>query len=225
MRFTISARSMLATIIVALLISACASDTKLSSDWTNPNVSNPHPLKKVAVFVIAKDESVRRYAEDQMAAKMPAGVTSVAGYTMFDKPEKNVSKVRETLAKNGFDGALVTRLVRVDETEQYVPSQTIVQQTQPFYGPAGAFNQNPYSFDNYYGSTFNSTYVTTTESYTINNTNVIVETKLYRLPDAVLLWSGTTDTLNPNVKSEMVDAITKIVEAEISQDGLLGGSK
>ena len=111
MKITISTRNLLIVTMAVLFISACASNTKLTSDWTNPKVSNPHPLKKVAVFVIAKDESVRRYAEDQMVEKLPKGVMGVAGYTMFDKPEKNVSRVREVLTKNGFDGALVTRLV------------------------------------------------------------------------------------------------------------------
>lgn len=206
-------RQLVIMIITGFLLGACSSNTKLTSEWKNTGVSSA-PLSKVAVIVIAKDESLRRYAEDEMVAKMPTGVTSVAGYTMFDKPEKNVSKVRELLIKNGFDGALVTRLVRIDEKEEYIPPQTIMQPMYPY-------NSNIDSFNGYYGNAYNSTYVTTTDGYTINTTNVIVETKLYRLPDGVLMWSGTTNTLNPNSKSEVADGIANIVEAEIKRDGLL----
>lgn len=221
MSLIISAPRLLCMTLVTLLLSACASSTKLTTDWTNPNL-NGAPFTKVAVIAIANDEGIRRYAEDQMVAKIPKSVVSVAGYTMFNKPEKNVDVVREQLIKNGFNGVLVMRLVKVDKSEVYVPPQTYVQSVQPYSGYYGSPYNGYNSFNGYYGNAYNSTYVTTTPGYTKTNTNVIVESMFYRLPDGALMWTGTTDTLNPDVKTELVDAITNIVESKINQPGLLG---
>ena len=106
---------------LGVLLGGCAS-TSLTSSWESPNYRGG-PLKKLAVFVMAKDESVRRFAEDQMVRKMPAGTTAIAGYAQFDKPEADRDKVRAVLVKDGYDGVLVSRLVSIDKSQSYVPPQ------------------------------------------------------------------------------------------------------
>jgi hypothetical protein len=224
MRFITSTSLRIVIAICALLLSACTPETQLTSEWKNPEVSGP-PLKKIAVFVIAKKEEVRRYAEDQMVEKLPDGVTGVVGYSMFAKPEGKVTEVANYLVKNGFDGVLVTRLVSIDKTKEYVPPRTTVHNTGvPYYGGGGYYGGRAgfyNNFNGYYGHAYNSTYTTTTPGYEKNQTNVVVETMLYRLPSGVLMWSGTTESLNPEKKSELVQSITDIIESKINQSGLL----
>jgi hypothetical protein len=82
-------------------------------------------MTKTAVIVIAKDENIRRFADDEMVRRLPKGTVGVAGYTMFDKPEQaKVDVVREKLTQDGFDSLLVSRLVSMDKTQTYVPSET-----------------------------------------------------------------------------------------------------
>jgi hypothetical protein len=213
------------TLTAGLFLLACSSGTQLTSSWKNPDMTGA-PLQKVAVFVIAKNDAVRRYAEDQMAANMPKEVNAVVGYSLFARPEQNVDTVRDYLIKNGFDGVLVTRLVDIDKTSKYVPPRTYVQ-SAPVYG--GGYYAGRYgyynSFNGYYGNAFGATYVTTTPGYEKKQTNVIVETMLYRLPKGELLWTGTTETLNPEKKSELVDGIVDIVDSKINQQGLLKGGR
>lgn len=225
MTFRTMAHRLLATTTATLLLAACGSSTQLTSSWKNPENTGA-PLQKVAVFVIAKNDAIRRYAEDEMVARMPKEVNAVVGYSMFARPEQDVKKVREYLVKNGFDGVLVTRLVAIDKTSKYIPPRTTVQSV-PYYG--GGYYGGRYgyynSFNGFYGNAFNSTYVTTTPGYEKKQTNVIVETMLYRLPEGNLLWTGTTETLNPDKKSEVADGIIDIVDDKINQQGLLKGGK
>jgi hypothetical protein len=80
----------------------------------------------------------------------------------------------------------------------------------------------PYSatFPGYYSQ--NYTHVYTTPGYTVENTEVVVETLLYRLPDGMPVWSGTTRSLNPQSKSELAQAITYLIGDELKQNRLLG---
>ncbi len=194
-----------------LLLGACT-DTRLSSTWTNPQY-NGAPMTKTAVIVIAKDENIRRYAEDEMVRRLPKGTVGVAGHTMFDKPEQaKVDVVRDKLTQDGFDSVLVSRLVSMDKTQTYVPPETYTAKgvPPPYYA----------SFPGYYAQNYNMVY--TTPGYTVENTEVVVETLLYRLPDGMLVWSGTTRSLNPQSKSELAQAITYLIGDELKQNRLLG---
>lgn len=225
MNISLLARRALAIAATVIFLAACSSSTQLTSSWKNPENTGA-PLQKVAVFVIAKNDAIRRYAEDQMVARMPKEVNGVVGYSMFSRPEEDVNKVLAYLVKNSFDGVLVTRLVDIDKTTKYVPPRTYVQSV-PYYGAGYYGGRYGYynSFNGYYGNAFGATYVTTTPGYEKKQTNVIVETMLYRLPKGELLWTGTTETLNPEKKSEVADGIIDIVEEKINQQGLLKGGK
>jgi hypothetical protein len=194
-----------------LLLGACT-DTHLTSTWTNPQY-NGVPMTKTAVIVIAKDENIRRYAEDEMVRRLPKGDAGVAGYTMFDKPEQaKVDEVRARLTRDGFDSVLVSRLVSMDKTQTYVPPQTYTAKgiPPPYYA----------SFPGYYAQNYNTVY--TTPGYTVENTEVVVETLLYRLSDGLLVWSGTTKSLNPQSKEELAQAIIYLIGNELKQSRMLG---
>lgn len=207
-------RFALATFVAWL--AGCAS-TSLISSWDSPDFRGG-PLKKIAVFVMSTDESVRRFAEDQMVQKMPAGTKATAGHTLFDKPEADKEKVRAALVKEGYDGVLVSRLVAVDKSETYVPPQTHFVATAPQMGISPYYG----NFGGYYG--YGYVVMQTTPGYTVENTTVVVETILYALPEDKPVWTGTTQTLDPRSRPEMIQAITQLVEEEMQKKGLIGGS-
>ena len=197
------------------LLAGCAT-TALTSTWESPDYRGG-PVKNLAVFVIAKDESIGRFAEDQMVRTMPAGTKATAGYTLFDKPEGDKDKVRAALIKAGYDGVLVSRLVAVDKSQTYIPPHTHFVQTGP-YAVSTPYYGN---FVGYYGQGF--AVVQTTPGYTVENTTVVVETILYKLPDDKPIWTATTKSIDPRSRPEMIEAITQLVEAELQKKGLIGG--
>jgi hypothetical protein len=209
---------LLAAAAAALVLAACAS-TKLMSSWRNPQYTGP-AMKKVAVFVLVKDDNLRRFAEDQMVQNMPPGAVAVASHRLFDRLEEDHEKVMGRLVKDGFDGVLVSRLVALDKTQTYVPPQTYVTPV-----PAPVVAPYPYygRFYGYYGPGYATAYTTTTApGYTVDNTTAVVETMLYRVPDDLPVWSGTTKSLNPQSKPEMIQAIADLVESELIKQRLVG---
>lgn len=207
----------LAAAAFVVLLGGCAS-TSLTSSWVSPDYQGG-PLKKLAVFVMAKDESIRRFAEDQMVQRMPAGTTASAGYALFDKTEVDHEKVRAALVRDGYDGVLVSRLVSVDKSETYVPPQANFVPIRPLVGISPYYG----NFGGYYG--YGYTMMQTTPGYTVESTTIVVETILYKLPDDKPVWTGTTKTFDPRSRPEMVQAIAQLVEAEMKKMGLIGAAK
>ncbi len=198
------------------LLAGCAT-TSLTSSWESPDYRGG-PMKKLAVFVMANDETMRRFAEDQMVRKMPPATAATAGYALFDKPEADREKVRAALVRDGYDGVLVSRLVSVDKSETYVPPQTNFVPMGPLVGGASPYYGN---FGGYYG--YGYAVMQSTPGYTVENTTVVVETILYKLPEDKPVWTGTTRTLDPRSRPDMIQAITQLVEAEMQKKGLIGG--
>jgi hypothetical protein len=194
-----------------LFLGACANET-LISNWTNPEYRPGTPMIKTAVIVLTKDENMRSFAESQMIQNLPKGTVAVAGHTMFKNPEEDKEVVRAKLIQDGFDSVLVSRLISVDKTQTYVPPQTYAS---PNYG-----------YSNYYGGAYGGGgyYNTTTPGYTVENTLVVVETLLYRLPDAMLVWSGTSQSFNPMSKGDMVKGISQLIGDQMQRKHLLGTS-
>jgi len=203
---------LLAVATTTLLLGACASQ-QLTSTWTNPEYSRG-PMNKTAVIVLAKDEKIRRYAEDQMVQKLPKGTIGIAGYTLFDQPVDDKDKVQASLIKEGFDSVMVSRLVSIDKTQTYIPPQTYVQPqpygSRPYYG----------SFPGYYGQAYGTVYAT--PGHTVEDTVVVVETLLYSLPDGKLVWTGTTSSLNPESKAELAQGLSLLIGDELEKKHLLG---
>ena len=208
--------ALLATTGLFALLAGCAG-TSLTSSWESPDYRGG-PMKKLAVFAMVKDEGLRRFAEDQMVRKIPAGTQATAGHVLFDKPDADKEKVRAALIEAGYDSVLVSRLVTVEKSQTHVPPHTHFIQTGPYVVATPYYG----NFVGYYGQGF--AVVQTTPGYSVENTTVVVETVLYTLPDDKPIWTATTRSLDPRSRPEMIDAISHIVETELQKKGLVGGS-
>lgn len=204
-----------AAISVLLLgLSGCET-TELKSTWRSTE-DHGQKLQKVAVFMLAPDENVRRFAEDQMVRSLPKGTKGTAGYTLFDKPESNIETIRGKLKEKGYDSILMARTVSIDKTQQNVPAMTQIVPT----GPMLIGVTDPRSLDVYYRHVWGYTYQTT-PAYVANMTTIVIETVLYRLPSGQAVWSAVSETRNPNSQAEMVTELVRLIEKQLTKEGLV----
>lgn len=198
-------------IALTALLAACAS-THVASTWRDAE-DKAAPVTKLIVFAAAKDDAIRRLAENRAVQSLPRGTVGVPSYTLFEKLDPDEAKIRERLIKEGFDGALVSRLVSIDRNKDYVPPQTHIVQPYPGYGYLPYYR----SFYWYYPQA----YAYTTPGYVTENTRYVVETLLYRLPDGKPVWSAVSETVNPNSTIAMVNEIVRLVGDELRKNKLL----
>ena len=202
--------------LLFIILSGCAT-TEIKSTWRSADDKGPS-LRKVAVFMLAADENVRRFAEDQMVRTLPKGTVGTAGYTLFNKPESNIETIRGTLREQGYDSILMARTVSVDKTQQSVPPTTQLVPT----GPMLVGVNDPKSLDVYYRHVWGYTYQTT-PGYVANLTTIVIETVLYRLPDGQAVWSAVSETRNPNSQADMVQELVRLIDKQLTKEGFLAG--
>jgi hypothetical protein len=200
-------------ICCAWLIAACAS-TQMTSVWRDSQYTGG-PLKKIAIIAVAKDDLTRRKVEDETARNLAGGRTQIVpSYTVIEKLVKDATVIRDALLARGFDGALVARLAAVVEDKTYRPPATYVAFGGPYMGAGPAFG----TFGDYYGYAYTVAY---DPGYTRVDTRVVVETILYKLPEAKPIWTGTTESMNPNSREELVEKIGRLIGKDLRSEKLI----
>jgi hypothetical protein len=196
---------------LATVLAACAT-THVASTWRDPQ-DKAEPVTKLIVFAAAKDDAIRRLAENRAVQSLPRGTVGVPSYTLFAKLDIDEAKIRERLNKEGFDGALISRPVSVDRSKEYIPPQTHI--VQPYWG----YSYAPYyrSFYSYYPQA----YAYITPGYVSESTRYVVETLLYRLPEGKPVWSAVSETFNPKSSIAMVSEVVRLVGEELRRNRLV----
>ncbi len=177
------------------LMFACSPATKLEKTWADPtfNAKTIKPFTKVLVVAPGKDAISQRVAEDKIVKQLKQGV-GVASYTYLKPTDTDQKLVEAQLIKDGFDGVIMMRLKDVEKSTSYTPGTS--------YG-------GWYGYRNY------------SPGYYSEDKTFQVETNFYSLPDAKLLWSGTTSTLNPTSLDNTMDQIISTIKYELQQKGFL----
>ncbi len=197
-------------LIAALLLLTACSNSTLKSVWRDDRDIGTIP-RKLVVFVAVKDENLRRMAENRIVQSLPAGYGASAGHTLELDPQLESASLRARLTAEGYDGALLARLVSVDTSQTVVPPQTQ-------FGPDLMFRRFGPRYNSFYTA---YPYVYTTPGYTINTTTVVVETLLYRLPEGRPVWTAVSETLNPRSSAQVVEELIKLVGGKLGDEGLL----
>jgi hypothetical protein len=209
--------------LLAMGLASCGGTT-LRDVWRDPQYRGG-PLKKIAVLVIDRNEDRRRFAEDTIVQNLPAGTQAVPGYLLLGPIDANPdkAKIRDRLVRDGFDGALVARLAGIIEQQTTRPSQTYTVPQAPFYSPGGLYDPSSpdAAFPDYYGYAASQV---TLPGHTRESTDVVVEMRLFVLPEGKPIWRGVTDSMNPDSRTSLVERITELVGRRLRSDGLLGSS-
>ena len=129
---------------------------------------------------VLESAALKQMAENRAVQSLPPGVGAVAGHRLALSPDLEVDAIRAQLVHGGYDAALVSRLVSVDTSTTVVPTQTHFMTDPGFWGVGPRYR----SFYSIYP------YAYTTPAYAVEDTRVIVETLLYRLPEGRPVWTA-----------------------------------
>jgi hypothetical protein len=203
--------AMLMLVVLGGLAMLGFKSTKLAFTWKNPEF-NGGPFKNVMVLAINGRASARADYEDRLVAAITRpGLQAVPSYSLLPRPEAtpiDMNQLRDVVQGQGFDAVIASRLVKYDKTVTYVPGQAY-----PLY-PAYA------TFYGYYAFVSPIVY---TPGYLQTDTQAQVETNFYSTskPEGVLVWTGTTNTVNPKSVDKAIDAIVKMVVGGLEKDSII----
>ena len=191
--------------VFVILIIACAG-TKLTHTWVD-EAHRGNPVSDILVIGLTyKDnEEVRRSFEDSFVGHLrAAGIEAVSSMDVISIPANMKLEKEEILkAVNKFnnDAVIITHLVGKEEKEIYTRSA-------PGYG----------GYYGYYGWAYN---YSRSPGYSQTLKSVRLATNLYDVKTGELIWSGKSETLNPDSTKQVFDDVIKVVIKDLQKNNLL----
>ena len=183
--------------VLAGILGGCAT-TQITSVWKDPDLARV-PFSKVLVVFQNADPGLRRVLEDEMAADIP---NAVPAYRIFSDEEiRDVERVKGRVREQGFDSAVVMRVVSVDREVTYSPARAYV---------VPGYYRGFYGYWRYgWGTVYDPGYLRTDR---ILN----VATNVYSVVDDKLVWATQSETFNP---ASLRGAIAEVVKANARATG------
>jgi hypothetical protein len=204
-------------LIVAIVLTAVTllfgRSSKLIASWRNPSYAPAQKFHRVLAMGFSNKMEVRADFEDALAAELTSkGLEAVAGNTILLRPpgtQLDLTYLREQIRANQIEAVVVSRLVKVDKTVTYTPG-TAYFMPYPYYN----------TFYGYYGTLYPVVY---SPGYLQEEKKVRVETNVYltTAPDGQLIWTGTTDTLNPSNVHSAIKGLVNLLVAKMQKDDVL----
>jgi hypothetical protein len=200
----VNPRPALAATLLAGLVACAPSGTRMVSSWRDPAAA-PVQFQKVLVLCFAPHESQRQFAEGMIAGMMKR-TRGVAAYTLLNQDDvRDKEKIKAVFAREGFDGALTMRFIGA---------------TQDVSGSAAGFSPAPAhaGFWDYYQYAWPMVY---DPGYVRMDRMFQMDTQLFAMKDAKLIWSGLTQTANPESAHDLVQQVAQSVAADLRKQGLI----
>ena len=196
-------------IVLSFLLGACSS-TSLVNRWNDPEFKGP-PLQKILVIGIIKDDIKRRSFEQEFSRHISGnGRTGIASYTLMPDLQSTDEK-EEILAiveKVGADGVMVVTLQGVSKEQRDVPPSVD-------YVPAMGYGYGMYG---YYGMRHTAVY---SPGYTVTDTVVRLDTKVFAVSSEKMIWAGKTESFNPSSSQSVVSELEKLVISDMKKSGIV----
>lgn len=202
-------KSLICLIAVFALAGCSKTTTSIPLSWRNPAVEHA-VFEKLLVIGVGENDGARRLFEDTFAKRLAEqGTSAQASWGLLPQstqlPE---AQIRSAIEGGNFDGVLISRLLSVDQNEEYVPPSTHSVPTS-YYG---------YGYYGYYGASYA---VVHEPGYFKTNTVFRLETNLYSVANSDLVWSGQSETLNPESLTDVIDSMTAAVAKKLKAEKLL----
>ena len=154
----------------------------------------------------------RKIIEEEIARRLVNTIAVPSYKVVSDDDISKPDVIKAKLVEQGFDGALILRLIDIEKRESYSP---------------GAYPSYYSSFGGYYGYSYGYMYAYTQDYGGQYMTDQIVtaEVVIYSLSSDKLIWTGETMSMNPNDLEKTIADLSENVKKALIDDGLLTEEK
>jgi len=201
---------LLIVLIAVLAIAACnKSKTSIPLTWRNPGFEDVS-FDKLLVIGVAHDEGRRLFEDTFVEALEAKGAEAESSYTLLPQTEQLTKEQILAVVEGGqFDGIVTTRLLSIEKDQEYVPPKSYtVPKVHHGYG--------------YYYDYYVTSYTTVHEpGYFKTDTRFRLETNIFSVATEGLVWSGQSETVNPDSVAEVIESMTAAVAEQLAKEKLI----
>ncbi|HEB69038.1 MAG TPA: hypothetical protein ENI88_05390 [Desulfobulbus sp.] len=196
--------------IVLLLsgLSSCSPKAKIISSWVDPS-QKEYSAGDILVIGLSRSEASSKLWENVFVDHFSRiGVHAMANHKVMGRvPQPDREAVQAAIQKAGASSVLITHVVDVTSTT-YTHPGTLHFEPSGFYG--GMYG--------YYGQTYRAVYTPPVDS---TRTVVRLESNLYDVASARLVWSARSEALNPKLLRTDFDRVVGVLTADMKKKGVL----
>ena len=194
-------------LILLLSFTSCTS-TKLTSVWRDNTFEGYiDTLMVVAVTENTRNRLIfeRKFVEEFVKA----GIEAVASIDVIPPEETaNEDAILTAAKKREISMIMVTHLIGVEDKEVFHPPKTYTVPSRGYYG----------RFNSYYPHVYE--YVHEPGYYT-KHKSVNLETNLYETKNEKLIWSVTSETIDPGSVNTIIESLSNEVIKNLRKHNLL----
>jgi hypothetical protein len=169
-------------------------------------------FKTILVLGINGKAVNRAEFEDRLSAEITRpGIAAIPSYSLLPRPNSTplvMSQLRDVVQGQNIDAIIATRLIKVKKSVTEIPGQlyTLYPYHDSFYG--------------YYGTIYPEVY---SPDYLRVERTAQIETNFYSTlkPDGELIWTETSDTVNPQSPSKAIDAVAKLIVETLEKQKII----
>jgi len=213
------------TKLVVFLVALCAAaackttTTNFSQSYRNPGYGET-VFKKVLVIGVAQDQDSRQAFEDALVSAITdEGGTAQASIGVLPHDEQlTEDQLHAAIDAGGFDAVLITRLLSVDKSQEYTPPKKYNNPRTRYYAASPGWGYGYGGFYGFYGTTFAEVHE---PGYFETSTTLKLETNLYSVATNELVWTGQSETVDPESIPDARESMTAAVAKKLKQEKLI----
>jgi hypothetical protein len=211
--------SQLFIFLVALsALAGCSkTSTNISQSYRNPGFEET-VFKNLLVIGVAENQESRQAFEDAFAKAIAdeGGGAQASWVLLPQSTQLEEEQIRAAIEGKNFDGVLITRLLSVDKDQEYVEPKAYNNPRTTYY--AGGGGLYGYGYYGFYGTTYAKVHE---PGYFETSTTLRLETNLYSLATNGLVWTGQSETIDPESIPDARASMTAAVAKKLKEEQLI----
>ena len=194
--------------IITIFISCSSTKTDIIGEWQDDTYQKGNIQKVLLLGIVSKEKPLlRRNFEDGMTkAFRDAGINATPSMDIMPYDVAIDSTTFEKYFKDlQLDAVVVSRLVAVDSERDYT---------------AGYLYTIPYnSYYGFYGYYYAGVSMANSSGYLSQDVVVVLETNIYETSNKRLIWSGVSETVQPDKASDVINSFSSELVGRLKSQG------
>ena len=200
--------------LLILLLSSCASTSKLTASWIDPEFKRSQ-VQSILVLGVSGEDLLRRTFEDEMVAQLRQyGLTAAPSYrSVSGKEIPEQEEMESWIGTQKVDGIIVSRLVEIRQETVVQPGYTtrFGAYSDPYWGRGRHPWVDPYhGWYGYYSGSYDVLhYPPEVSHYQV----YIIETTLYLVATDQPVWSARAEiSSDKDMNRTIEDLVTDLID-------------
>jgi hypothetical protein len=198
------------TIFSSIYFTSCGPTTEIIGEWSEDEYKTGSIDKLLILGIVDQKKPLlkRKFEDGLVDAFNGSGIDAVASMDYMPYDEIIDSTTFEKYFSDlKLDAVLVSRLVGVDKERKVKAGYAYVIPYNSYYG--------------FYGHYYAAVQYANSSSYLSKNVVVVLETNLYETKDKKLIWSGISETIDPDKASDVIKSLGAVLADKLSSEGFL----